>query len=480
MIVQNVLKTDSLENIINGKFVFCKELKKGFIKGELSSLGLSDYSFENVATVIEGLTLEELETKGLNTVIFVDGEEKISQRMNLEITKFISEMDNPSEEIVNLFQSNKRLDRDYFDNSLIESIIAELSPYVPESAYGTYSLSSNLENEDGSSHGVSLIEEKIQQYTDGVLQFSGTDNLIFGEVDTSESFAISIWFNSPIDSTERCIWNLGWYGEGSYEMSLEVQNNGVSSYMAGWDSYSNVCNPYEANVWNHATISYNKEDSTITSYYNGVLSQTKPNIVLSGMRPLQVGEYASQSMKYNGKLSTMKVLAHSVNESEASALYQENPLELSSVVVPNSLIPILSSNTGSNGFAFGNPGMHSHYHIWNVFNNLTASGEDNLWQPATNFGKVGYVFNDLVNVSEYEVEGYASNSEFTPKDWTLEGSLNTTDGFDGDWTIIDTVVNNTNLNVITPIASSRFKGFRLNISSAIGGSEPVVGIFKLR
>jgi len=32
-----VLKTESLEFVVNGKFVFCKELKKGFIKGELSS-----------------------------------------------------------------------------------------------------------------------------------------------------------------------------------------------------------------------------------------------------------------------------------------------------------------------------------------------------------------------------------------------------------------------------------------------------------
>ena len=123
MQVQNVLKTDSLENVINGKFVFCKELKKGFIKGELSSLGLSDYSFENVATVIESLTLEELETKGLNTVIFVNGEEKISQRANLDIEATIAEMENPTTEMIFSLLSDRRLKSDYFDTSFVQNII---------------------------------------------------------------------------------------------------------------------------------------------------------------------------------------------------------------------------------------------------------------------------------------------------------------------------------------------------------------------
>jgi len=123
MLVQNVLKTDSLENIINGKFVFCKELKKGFIRGDISTLSLTDYSFENVVSVIESLTLEELETSGLNTVIFVNGEEKISQRMNLEVEKLISEMVSPTGELVQSLQSDKRLSRNYFDEAIIQTII---------------------------------------------------------------------------------------------------------------------------------------------------------------------------------------------------------------------------------------------------------------------------------------------------------------------------------------------------------------------
>jgi len=128
MQVQNVLKTDSLENVINGKFVFCKELKKGFIKGELSSLGLSDYSFENVATVIESLTLEELEANGLNTVIFVDGEEKISQKANLEIEELIAVMENPTAEMIFSLQTDRRLKRDYFDENFIQNIVDGLVP----------------------------------------------------------------------------------------------------------------------------------------------------------------------------------------------------------------------------------------------------------------------------------------------------------------------------------------------------------------
>ncbi len=124
MIVQSVLKTDSLENVINGKFVFCKELKKGFIKGNITTLGV--VSFEDVANAIEGLTLEELQTKGLNTVIFVNGEEKISQKANLEIEAIIAEMENPTAEMILSLQSDRRLKRNYFDESFVQNIVDNL------------------------------------------------------------------------------------------------------------------------------------------------------------------------------------------------------------------------------------------------------------------------------------------------------------------------------------------------------------------
>lgn len=127
MTTQNVLRTHSLEHTINGKFVFCKELKKGFIKRDLSTLGLTDYSFENVSNTIEGLTLVELEATGLNVVIFVNGEEKISHRTNLEIVKLISEMDSPTVEMIQSFQVDKRLSRNYFDEAVITTIIDGLA-----------------------------------------------------------------------------------------------------------------------------------------------------------------------------------------------------------------------------------------------------------------------------------------------------------------------------------------------------------------
>jgi len=74
------------------------------------------------------LTLEELKSKGLNTVIFVDGEEKISQRMNLEIETIIAEMENPTAEMIISLQTDRRLKRDYFDESIIENILINYNP----------------------------------------------------------------------------------------------------------------------------------------------------------------------------------------------------------------------------------------------------------------------------------------------------------------------------------------------------------------
>jgi len=204
MQVQNVLKTDSLENVINGKFVFCKELKKGFIKGELSTLSLSDYSFENVATVIESLTLEELESKGLNTVIFVNGEEKISQRMNLEVEAIIAGIENPTTELLTTLLNNKRTKSDYFDENFIQNSVDGL---VIDGLIAHYSLSSDsvdsINGFNGIDTNVTYDEHAIIGTNDGDGIQSST---IISQINTNSDITISCNINSgSLDSSAQLL-----------------------------------------------------------------------------------------------------------------------------------------------------------------------------------------------------------------------------------------------------------------------------------
>ncbi len=104
MISKIVLKTEDISNIIDGKFVFCKELKKGFIKRDISSLGV--VTFEEVATAIEALSLEALEIAGLDSVTFLDGSIGFSTERNLKINKQL-----------NLLSSENRI-QTFIDNML--------------------------------------------------------------------------------------------------------------------------------------------------------------------------------------------------------------------------------------------------------------------------------------------------------------------------------------------------------------------------
>ena len=90
-----VKKTDDISSIPNGEFVYCKELNKGFIKRDISSL--DSVTFEGVVQAIESLDLGVLETLGFDSVQFggnyddARGEMKISDKRSKDVDTKLSE-----------------------------------------------------------------------------------------------------------------------------------------------------------------------------------------------------------------------------------------------------------------------------------------------------------------------------------------------------------------------------------------------------
>ena len=70
MITKKVLKTEDISLIPDGRFIYCKELKKGIVKRDLTALNITDYSFQNVTNVIESMDKDFLVQNGLDSVLF--------------------------------------------------------------------------------------------------------------------------------------------------------------------------------------------------------------------------------------------------------------------------------------------------------------------------------------------------------------------------------------------------------------------------
>ena len=62
---QLVQRDEDISSIANGQFIFCKELKKGFIKKDISVLGV--VTFEAVVAKLEGATFTQLQSWGLDS-----------------------------------------------------------------------------------------------------------------------------------------------------------------------------------------------------------------------------------------------------------------------------------------------------------------------------------------------------------------------------------------------------------------------------
>ena len=135
-----VKKTDDISSISNGEFVFCKELNKGFIKRDISSL--DTVTFEGVVQSIEALDLGVLETLGLDSVQFggnyddLRGEMIISDKRSKYVLNTINNIndDDRKKSFIDTLLNNEKGKSRYFKSSMIEE---EVETILEAASYGT-------------------------------------------------------------------------------------------------------------------------------------------------------------------------------------------------------------------------------------------------------------------------------------------------------------------------------------------------------
>ena len=79
-----------ISNIRNGEFLFCKELNKGFIKRDITSLGVS--TFSEVADIIESMDVDVLVQYGFDSVKFLEGSIDTSVKVIKQVQKDIEDL----------------------------------------------------------------------------------------------------------------------------------------------------------------------------------------------------------------------------------------------------------------------------------------------------------------------------------------------------------------------------------------------------
>ena len=122
MLYQNVTKTESIENVINNKFLFCKEMGVGMVKKDLSSLNLLDFSFENVVNKIKSTDISVLEQNGLDAVLFENGFIVESNKLLKQVQSHVFENELYGS-LFEEFKESRRLNRRYFKDINIEEFV---------------------------------------------------------------------------------------------------------------------------------------------------------------------------------------------------------------------------------------------------------------------------------------------------------------------------------------------------------------------
>ncbi len=114
MISKKVLKTDSVENELDETFLFCKELGKGCIKRDFSTIGLNNnYSMENVLNVLDTKTSAELIALDTDTVTFGNGKLIKSSKLDDYVDTYISSLTDATS--IDSFVKNMKSTKPYFD-----------------------------------------------------------------------------------------------------------------------------------------------------------------------------------------------------------------------------------------------------------------------------------------------------------------------------------------------------------------------------
>ena len=109
--------------------------------------------------------------------------------------------------------------------------------------------------------------------------------------------------------------------------------------------------------------------------------------------------------------------------------------------VNKGLVPVLSSNTGSNGVAFCNDKVYSDYSCYKAFNNELSGADHYNWASYVlegNYGYIGYQFNEATSANMFYVNTKKSdnNNGVVMTEFTLQGS---NDGV--NWTNLTSTIN---------------------------------------
>ena len=151
-------------------------------------------------------------------------------------------------------------------------------------------------------------------------------------------------------------------------------------------------------------------------------------------------------------------IVNSINNSNVTGL-------LAPMVTTNA-IPIMTSFTTPEGFAFGSSYRAGGEEPWRVFD-----GTAGQWVSSTNnIGSVGYQFPTAKNIKRYAIRGTSVSNN--PARWTFEGSNDGT-----AYTILDTVTSSIALDAsyistLLPNTSS-FTFYRLNVSAVTTAGQAV-------
>jgi len=128
MKTKNVTKSTNIENEINNTFLYCKELRKGIIKKDFSSLGLETQTFENVVNAIESKGKEIIDSP-MDSVLFganlTEKQGAITKSYRLQKTIETEVITFGTAQEKNSFINKSFQNKPYFELSAVEELLVQ-------------------------------------------------------------------------------------------------------------------------------------------------------------------------------------------------------------------------------------------------------------------------------------------------------------------------------------------------------------------
>ena len=191
------------------------------------------------------------------------------------------------------------------------NIVTDGLVYAMDAGSGrSYDGTTSLNDLVGSNTGTLINGVTYQSINGGVFDFDGTDDYIsFGNVQSlinNTQGTISIWVNP---STTSMKFALGWFGNTSNYMRLEVSGNGIVQLLTEVGNVGNVLSSNPAttplNQWTNIVITQNGTNSKF--HINGVLQAGSGNSTWFATHPT-LNLYLGYKMSwagyyYNGKIA---------------------------------------------------------------------------------------------------------------------------------------------------------------------------------